>query len=1015
MYSQFSTHSHIFEILKKGATVLTISALVLFTSPIPVVSAEEGDGTEAPTEETVVTGGTQETEPQGDVTEENQGDTQDEGGPTVIDTGDAVATSDVVNEVNTNIVDTDPVQDEATTTDEGILSDDTATTTEEAEEETATSTPFIAENENDEYETATSTATTTDETYNDEESANSVTNTEVTNENEADIENDAEVTADTGDNTASGNGDAIIHTGNAIAASNIVNIANTNIFNSTGFLLLLQQAFRDSMTLDLRNLDFFKLFSSPASTNATNPSNTTSGCSLSDCTSSGDTEIHNTNTANIQNTVIVRANSGGNTADNNEGAVIDTGDAYAASNVVNIANTNIIDSNYLLLSLSNFGSWNGDIILPGASFFSQFFTFANVNSGVTVTNNNDATIDNNVDVSANTGDNEANNDADGASINTGNAYASSAVANQANTNLFNTDSLLLMFRIHGNWSGNIFGLPDGFWVEAGDDGLAIHGGGVGSATSTEDSGITPDLIDNTNFAEIANNIQVVALTGDNAANGNGDASINTGNAYAASNVVNVVNTNVIGRNWVLALFNLLGDWNGNISFGRPDLWIGGHAELQGDPLWPNSHATYHYTITNHGDAPATNVTVSDLFDHRYLRFLGSDTGGQEHDGQVGWNIGTLNPGETKEVTYEITVGDNIPRGKSIFTNEATVTSDETDDNTTDNLENLSITTFIEPLPGTHGTAVTMTPSPVLAITKTNDASSTMTASSTVTYEITVKNTGPGPAYDTDLIDTLKDENGNVIDHGEWYIGVINPGEEIKVTYDIFYSADTTTGTYTNSAQIVGLGGYHEFIYGYVVKSNIATSDVQIEGIEIPDEQTNGAVAQEEVEEIVEAPEAPIAPEAPVVLAPEEDTHDEEIVDDAAQFASALPYQGFSTDHSLRSASTSERVANLLAASLFAFPDSGDEVLTCALPNLIFFYLLAYFVLRVLRADEDSKFAKMLRTEKGLILYFMGATAVAYVGAVFLNITCSIVPLLVIFLMLTILYFAEKARHSMVTI
>ena len=43
----------------------------------------------------------------------------------------------------------------------------------------------------------------------------------------------------------------------------------------------------------------------------------------------------------------------------------------AAGNILNIANTNIVDSNYMMVVFNNFGSWNGDFILPGADYFSN--------------------------------------------------------------------------------------------------------------------------------------------------------------------------------------------------------------------------------------------------------------------------------------------------------------------------------------------------------------------------------------------------------------------------------------------------------------------------------------------------------------------------------------------------------------------------------------------------------------------------------------------------------------------
>ena len=51
-------------------------------------------------------------------------------------------------------------------------------------------------------------------------------------------------------------------------------------------------------------------------------------------------------------------------------AGVTTGNAYAAANVLNLVNTNIVNSSYLLLSFNNFGDLSQDITLPSDGFFS---------------------------------------------------------------------------------------------------------------------------------------------------------------------------------------------------------------------------------------------------------------------------------------------------------------------------------------------------------------------------------------------------------------------------------------------------------------------------------------------------------------------------------------------------------------------------------------------------------------------------------------------------------------------
>ena len=1075
MYFQFLQHNIISKGIYKGFAGFVIAGLMLGSFPFSVAFAEEDTApaqdtpaTEEPATQAsgLETEATPETIPEGTspkssmeavpgVTLINKVDTSEEpstapeadaenptvnGEPltqeqTTIETGDAVAVSDIENTVNTNTTETEtdlpaestetpaeePSQDEGTSTTETTTSDDTE------EGATTDATGTTSDVPEDEEGTTEEIPTTQTESAGDEEedSANNTTSaTTITTENDADIENSVGVAVNTGGNNADNNENTIIETGDAIAVSNIVNVANTNIFNSTGFLLLLMQAFSNSRDLDLRNLDFFQLFNNLKVSESNQNQNTDSNededsvCSLGACGGTDYVEVDNNNDATITNTVIVRSNTGDNNANNGGDASINTGDAYAGSNVLNIVNTNIIDSNYLLLSLANFGDWNGDIVFPAASFFDEFFTFGNdYTPSTSIENNNEADVENNVGVSADTGNNSANNNED-AGIETGNAYASSAIANQVNTNLFGTDSFMLMFRLSGGWSGNVFGLPEGFSIEDTANGLAIYGGSDDGTDDDSDIQEIPDSVQNNNIAEITNNIQVVAVTGGNNANGNDNANIGTGDAYAASNVVNVVNTNVIGRNWVLALFNLLGNWGGDISFGRPDLWIGGRAALDNDPMGPEDMATYYYTITNNGDAIATDVVVTDEFDTNYLNFKGSNSGAQYNSGRVTWELGDIAPGETEQIEYKIEVDSYAPYGNNLLVNTANVTSTEEDENIADNTEQLSM--YVErnlPNRNLGGVNITYTARPNLVLEKSNNAPTTTAtmASTTVAYEITIVNNSDGPAYDATLVDTLRDEDGNTVDTGEWYLGEISPREEITISYDLFFEGDTETGTYTNSAEIMALGGYPEFMYGYTLKSNIATSEIEIEGIPQEIAITTGEGEGSE-EDIHGESRQETLPEDSTVEESNEIIADlpEEIASEDYTESGTLAYRSRGGDYAITQASissTSRKISNLLAATFFAFPDNAGELLLCALPILIVFYLIAYLVWKAYQdTAQKHSWKTACTTSKCTLAFFVGATLIGYAVAALTDFTCILVPFIIALVIIATLYVAEKYKN-----
>ncbi|MEK7152038.1 MAG: hypothetical protein AAB773_01275, partial [Patescibacteria group bacterium] len=173
-----------------------------------------------------------------------------------IETGDAGAGANVENTVNTNVTDTTG---------------------------NASSTPELLITE----EGATTTASTT-----------------VENTNKATTTNTVSASAATGDNSAEGGGDSVIDTGDAFAYANIINVVNTNILNSNGFLFFLNSLFGNG-TLDLN--DYFSFFE--------NGGGEGSPCTLESCEGGGATlNVKNDNNATITNTVIVRSTTGGNNA-----------------------------------------------------------------------------------------------------------------------------------------------------------------------------------------------------------------------------------------------------------------------------------------------------------------------------------------------------------------------------------------------------------------------------------------------------------------------------------------------------------------------------------------------------------------------------------------------------------------------------------------------------------------------------------------------------------------------------
>ena len=831
-------------------TALALMWSVLF-SGVPLVSfAEEIDDATSPqtTEEPLVV------EEEDDVLPVVEEEPLEEE-PVFIETGDAVAVVDVVNTVNTNdtnvLTETDDFSDDSvgTTTEVEILPDaGSSTSTEEnplssndeggevfdlQDIQTSSTTPEVQTSTTTSATTSPVSASSTNDTLDEgiltENYGDEDFDITVTNNNDAIIENTATSTAQTGENNSSGNnGDSLIVTGNAVSSVSIANTVNTNIINSEGFLMFLDSF---SGELDLRNLAYWDLLEQDQNEVLNND------CNLDSCYNLNLLSDNN-NSANIVNNVVVEASTGGNNASDNNNSAILTGNAYASANVVNVANTNIIDSNYLLITANNFGNLSGDIIFPSAAEFSRLFFggVGNTVSNLTVSNNNTAVIENNVNANAVSGGNSASGNSGESFIMTGDAGASSNVINQINQNVTNFGSFSLLLRVHGHWSGSVYAPPEELMWNETANGVEIYNNNSISGSGGSTSVIGELNVQNDNNATITNNIDVYALTGENHADGNeGHAGVLSGEAYASANVVNVANTNIIGQNWTMAIINIFGDWNGNVSFGQPDLWIGGQVDTRGI-TYPEvgGMVDYHYTIVNNSDTLAMNVRVTDKMS-KYVTFNQSVTSGRTEGGNVVWDIGDLDSGKSIEVEYTAYVNGSLPAANTLIENIIMVASDGTDANIEDNTDIIVFRGYRRPpylsswseQQNTLG-AVEITPDPILSITKTNNATTTLFASTTVDYTIIVQNDG-GEAYDAILFDTLIDNGDNVIYEQYWNLDTIYPDEEITIEYSIVYDENTIPGIYTNHAQVEAIAGNPslEPAFGRIILSSLSTSSIEI--------------------------------------------------------------------------------------------------------------------------------------------------------------------------------------------
>lgn len=691
-----------------------------------------------------------------------------------------------------------------------------------------------------------------------------------TGTNKAVVTNDGLTRSTSGDNYARGRSTAKIKTGNSISAFNIANVINTNVINSDGFIYLANKILDEGQSLDLTSA----FFPDPQSERAL--SNT---CSLLSCIAEDVVyNVSQMNHATITNNALIESVTGYNGTLGDLSAEVTSGDAYAAANVINVVNSNIIDSNYRLFTYNAIGDLDGDLVLPTGELFDAFFGRANgiavsendrrgkyEDFNVNANNANEATADNNIETYAETGLNKSKT-LFNSGITTGRAESESNVLNKINENTYGGDSMYMLIRVHGVWSGDVVGLPEGLAWEWTPQGIVIY---------NEDAEITPsqflssyDLdsytanFDNNNRVALENNITINSITGENEVEGR-LGTIKTGNAFASANVMNIANTNIIGTNWTFAVINILGDFDGNVSFATTDVALTGSLSTVNNPLRLNDTLTYTYTITNHSNSTATNLVLDQTL--QSAKTLSNQTAQSV-------SVGTLAPGASKQVVLKAKVNPDLAYGTTSVVAYASVSGDQGDSNITDNLLMLS-RNAVNPGPvviggGTGTTTSTSTddttdptdddtstttpptgeennetpvitppnntpsatggggggggPStkktkvdreevkaidpnkaPLLTIKKVAvnvDEDEVVNAGQSVDYKITVTNAG-GNAYDVEVFDVLTNPIGSIVNEQSWVLDTVLPGEVINLTYTTEYNPSTPSGKYTNTASV----------------------------------------------------------------------------------------------------------------------------------------------------------------------------------------------------------------------
>jgi uncharacterized repeat protein (TIGR01451 family) len=180
----------------------------------------------------------------------------------------------------------------------------------------------------------------------------------------------------------------------------------------------------------------------------------------------------------------------------------------------------------------------------------------------------------------------------------------------------------------------------------------------------------------------------------------------------------------------------------NITIGQPSLAVTKTSLPSGATVSPGQSIAYTVNVTNNGTQPETNTHITDALAMATLT-PGSVTinGVAVPDAVIlsSQPFGTLAIGGTDIITYSATVNANAPIGASV-TNTATIGGDQ---------------------PCSSGTCSGTSPTntvapPVLTVGKQIDGtqSESVVSGQTITYDVSIANTGTGPAVNASMSDTV---------------------------------------------------------------------------------------------------------------------------------------------------------------------------------------------------------------------------------------------------------------------
>jgi uncharacterized repeat protein (TIGR01451 family)/gliding motility-associated-like protein len=196
--------------------------------------------------------------------------------------------------------------------------------------------------------------------------------------------------------------------------------------------------------------------------------------------------------------------------------------------------------------------------------------------------------------------------------------------------------------------------------------------------------------------------------------------------------------------------------------------------------------TYTITVRNTGNAPATNLVVTDPLPAN-TTFVSADNGGTFASNLITWNLGSLEAGSSVNLVLVVEVDASVPAGTRIR-NIATATSPDNLDGPVASSDDPNLEVVVENLAN-------------LEVTKAADRP-TIRSGQNIVYTIVVTNNGPSDAVGVVVNDPLPTgttfvsaSNSGAFANGtiSWTLGTVKAGESLTLLLTVTSSSALTDG------------------------------------------------------------------------------------------------------------------------------------------------------------------------------------------------------------------------------